>query len=219
MNDTVNWDAVPDSVLLPEGMYRLSVEAIDEVESSNGKKMYKVTFRVVEGMYEGSPFYDNYVVGSDADPMAELQETRDKSIGIRTMKRLFKATQIPLSPRIGECIKTAIDQRFVAVIDLIERPARTLPDGRTFPKGEQNRITRMYPEFPYPKDSAVLASTAPAPAPAAPTLPGVASPKRTLVAAQRGTSAAPAGTVTCPECSEKVARVGFLKHMGEKHPE
>lgn len=205
MDDTINWDAVPETTQLPQGMYRLEIEALDEAESSNGKVMFKVTFRVVEGTHEGAPLYDNYVIGSDDDPQAERQETRDKAIGMRTMKRLFKAAGVPLMPRLSECIKAAIGQHFVGVVDLVKQPARTAPDGRTFAEREVNRIVRMFP----------LDQTPAAPAAPAVTTQAAPAPRSTPRAAAK--PAQPVG-VKCGECGETVARSEILRHMQEKHP-
>src|SRR5438445_5715742 len=112
----VNWDEIPDSTLLPEDLYMLEVDELTDTTSKAGQRMYRGVFTVADGgtpshvPYVGTPLYDYFVVGTEADPRGVNAETQKNSIGLRRMKRLFKATQIPFATSVAEMVELARGQ-------------------------------------------------------------------------------------------------------------
>ena len=72
---------IPDSSVLPDGIFRVCVTKLEDVmtkerEGKKQKAMLKLSGRVVEPTaYAGQPYYDNFVIGTEKDPEAELLDT------------------------------------------------------------------------------------------------------------------------------------------------
>ncbi len=102
MGRNVNWGEVPDSAIVPDGIYLVTIEEVTEGMSGDSegrtpKLMYKAAHRIVEPVqFVNLPVYDNFVIGSDDDPNADDKATWAASIGARRMKRLAKTAQVGL---------------------------------------------------------------------------------------------------------------------------
>lgn len=215
MARTVNWDDIPDSTLLPQDLYEFEVEDLTEETSKKGKLMYRGVFRVVQPTaFAGAPIYDYFAVGTDDDPTAQDELTWKNSIGVRRLKRLFKAAQIPMTPEIDEMVETAKGQHFVGSV------SQEVDDGTRDPKYagvKRNRIDAMYPvgtRLPGAAGSGETTAT-----PAAPPRPAASAAGRGAAPRPAPTRATTAPTVPCPYCGEVMARAAYPAHAKSKHPD
>lgn len=217
MARSIDWDQIPDSTLLPQDLYEFEVEDLTEETSKKGKLMYRGVFRVVQpANFAGAPIYDYFAVGTDDDPTGQDDLTWKNSIGVRRLKRLFKAAQIPMTPEIDEMVETVKGQHFVGSV------SQEVDDGLRDPKYagvKRNRIDAMYPvgtRLPGSADAAPIA----APAAVAPPRPAATAAGRGAAAAKPApTRASAAPTVPCPYCGEVMARAAYPAHAKSKHPD
>ena len=149
MGRQVNWDDVPDvGQLLPKGIYVLSIADIEERSTNinpetgiGGKLMYSPEFRVVEPAdFADSPLYDNFVIGTDDDPEAGMEETWQKSFGSRRFKQLIKMANVPADSDIDNVIASLRDQQVVADVDVEE----DTDEASKYYGRKQNRIRGFY---------------------------------------------------------------------------
>lgn len=239
-------ESIPDSSVVPDGVYLLTIASFEEKQNRKGGLMYAGEFRVVEPQaFAGSPLYENFSIGTEEDQEAEDPETWKASVGARILKRVFKAAGVEASDDIDDMIAAAEQQHVTAIV------ARVVDDGKNDPqyKGrERNRITAWY--APGEREIKVegLAASKPktaglnGPKPAArrtaveeeeeevaapPAKRGPGRPKATEEAGPPAKKVAPAAaaastatekTVTCDICQEKVAVKGFSAHVA-KHEE
>ena len=221
------WQDIPDSAVVPDGVYHLAVEEIEESQSSEqtgGKLMYELEVRVIEPKaFVNLPLYNNFVIGSDDDPNADDPETWKASVGAKNLKRFFSAVQVEFVDDLAPMCVTAKDQEFLGLVTksqetqgqykgrernnfngwfkLGERAVGLLPTDQQ-PAGRR----RGRPAAPL-----VEASVAVPAAPAAPRQPArVASPAPSA-AVSRKPAAAPA-TVPCALCGVAIPREAFLAH-------
>lgn len=104
-------------VVVDDGAYQLDIEEIVEQPSSSGKLMYAGAFRTVDGPGpNGTPLYENYVVGSDDDPQAEDPETWKKSVGAQLLKACLSKAQVPIYDDLDESLLAAKGQQFIAIV-------------------------------------------------------------------------------------------------------
>jgi hypothetical protein len=91
---------IPDSAVLPDGIFRVCVSKLEDVmtkekEGKTQKAMLKLTGKVIEPKaYAGQPYYDNFVIGTEKDPEAELLETWVGGIGGKQFKRFLSKTGV-----------------------------------------------------------------------------------------------------------------------------
>lgn len=188
------WDEIPDvGVLVPQGTYLVDIEDVEKGQSRTySKLMYSPVLRIVEpDSHVDSPLYDNFVIGSEKDPGATLEDTWKASFGARRFKQLAKATQVALEGYV-DASQTPEDQadqtievikgQQVVVSVSIEKQAEKNPDGtpNAFAGKEQNRITGYYPQGMRQPGVAAeqpqAAASRPIPRPAAPTAAKPAAP-------------------------------------------
>ena len=161
MGRTVNWNDVPDvGQLLDQGIYVMSIEDIEEKSSQQTNKlMYSATFRVVEPEeFADMPAYDNFVIGTDDDPEAGMQETWNKSFGSRRFKQLIKMANVPQDNDIDNVIAALRDQQVVVDLQIEED---TDPQSKYHGR-KQNRIRGFYQ---LGTRQPAVGSTKPSPAP------------------------------------------------------
>lgn len=207
----VSFDDVPDGQLLPAGVYLMAVDSIEETSTKEvGKLMYKLMYQVQEPKeYDGVPFPDYYVIGSNEDPKANEPETWKDSIGFKRFKRLARATQVPFTNDMEQLIERLCGQKFIAVIS---QELDQNPRDPKFANSKKNRIKEthqigaMNPRISGGSDAVVAAPTAPlAPAPPAP------KPAAKVTTAS--------STLSCPYCQETMPRAAYGDHRRAKHPE
>lgn len=95
---SVPWGDVPDTNVLPNCIVSATLETLAKGEtkanerSSGGKLKYNLTARITAPKaLKGMNVFENYVIGTDDDPDAEENDTLIQSIGLKRMKRMFKA--------------------------------------------------------------------------------------------------------------------------------
>jgi len=138
---TVNWEDVPDSVLLPHDIYDAVIKSTELKFSKGGdgkvqKLMAVVAFEVTAPeRFEGWVRTNYYVLGTDDDPEAVEEATSKDSGGFRGLKRLAKCANTPLDPEL-EVTLEALPGAQVSLMVTQEKDNQ----GRM-----QNRITTVYP--------------------------------------------------------------------------
>lgn len=209
MGRTWSPEDIPESTLLPDGIYPFDIEGIKEDQTKKGWLMYTATYRVAEGDFVGMPQFDRFTIGTEDDPNADDPETWKRSISARQLKRLFKAAQVPLSSDVDEMCQAAMGQRFLGVI------AQEIDKGERDPKYKgmtRNNFRGYYAVGE--REATNVAKPAPAltrPAPRAAAAPAVPAAKPTTATKREP-------TVPCGECGEVVPRRLYMQHVNEKHP-
>lgn len=240
MGKAVNWDAVPDSNVVPDGTYLVSIAEINEQQSKSGKLMYNARLEIVEPEdFAGMGVFEYFVIGSDEDPDGDQEATWIKSIGARRIKNLFKAAQVPMDSDMDNIIAAALQAQLVISV------SQNIETEGDYKGRVSNRIGAFYPlgsrevgvaqgEAPaqkkplqaVPKAAAPAAAAAPKPAPkpaAAPAAkapaapapkpnipPGVQAPKPAPAAATKPAAQKP---VHCTICDADVPRSEFADHV------
>lgn len=91
---------IPDSAVLPDGIFRVCVLKLEDVMTKEAagktqKAMFKLTGKVIEPKaYAGKPYYDNFVLGTEVDPDCELLETWVGGMGGQQFKRFVGKTGV-----------------------------------------------------------------------------------------------------------------------------
>lgn len=124
MSRTIPVGAIPDTNVLPDGLFRLRVRKCEETttkeaEGKSQKLMYRLQTEVVEpASYKGMLYTDNLVVGSEADPDAQELVTWQTSIGGKNIKKIIKATGIPVGDEIDADLfcQLVVKAEFIATI-------------------------------------------------------------------------------------------------------
>ena len=119
------FDEIPDSGVLPDGVFQARGESLEMVPTSTGKKMYSMR-AVVElpEDYAGMNFFENFVIGIEGDEMAENVSTWKKSIGARRLKGLLKSANVP-----GTSSESQITAGFPGVMFLVQASQFTEKEG------------------------------------------------------------------------------------------
>lgn len=239
MGRSVNFDAVPDTNVVPDGVYRVSIAEFEEKTSKNGKLMYNARLEIIEPQeFEGMGIFEMFVIGSDDDLDAQDDATWVKSFGARRMKNMLKAAGVPLDNDMDTVSAAAIQQELVVAVsqkvetegDYAGRVRNNI--GGFFPLG-QKEVGLNAGNVPTPKAMPKVAPapaqrTAPASAIAgrpigtAHTAPAPAQPVRAAqpAPAARPTPAAPRAAVPkaspqvkCTICDSMVERATFADHV------
>lgn len=240
MGRAVNFDAVPDSNVVPEGLYQTQIESFEEKSSKSGKLMYLLTFEIMEpAEYAGQKLFEYFVIGSDEDPDGAEEATWNKAVGAQRMKQVLKKSQVPMDTDMDNIAAAAVQsQQVINVIQQVDEEGEY--------KGTiRNRIRGFYglgekevgvtaAEAPKPKaplasvpKAAAPAAAKPAPKAAAPAAAKPAAPRPNLPPGTqtppRPAAAAPAAKpksaeVKCSICETMVPRAEFSAHV-EAHAE
>jgi ribosomal protein L44E len=143
----VPWNEVPDDNKLPNCIVLASLEALEKREtkpnenSAGGKLMFVLTARIKQPKpLKGLQVSDNYVVGTDDDPEAEELDTLKASIGLKRMKRLWKASGADLDSNATpmKLFKTVKGK------DVVFEVTRTKQEKGRFAGTYNNNIVAMY---------------------------------------------------------------------------
>ena len=225
-NIPVNLNDVPDSTLLPVGMYLMTVDTIEETTTNPDKGiarlMYKTVFKVVEPtQFAGVPLFEYFVIGNNDDPDAKDASTWMNSIGAKRLKRLAKSTMVPVTNDADGMIGAITGQRFVASI------GQKIDDGVRDPKyagTRRNTIESMYAVGTQAVGITGSSDLALDEAPAIPATLKTSAAEQTAVAptaapAKPATKAAASPTVPCPYCGTTVTRADYMTHIRATHPE
>lgn len=94
----VPYEDISDSGVQPDGAYQLRGVSMEPATTSTGKKMFRCVAQVeLPEAQAGQQVYENFVIGNDNDPAAQLKETWTASVGARRWKGLLKAAAVPAS--------------------------------------------------------------------------------------------------------------------------
>lgn len=194
MGRSVNFDAVPDTNVVPDGVYRVSIAEFEEKTSKNGKLMYNARLEIIEPQeFEGMGIFEMFVIGSDDDLDAQDDTTWVKSFGARRMKNMLKAAGVPLDNDMDTVSAAAIQQELVVAVsqkvetegDYAGRVRNNI--GGFFPLGQKEvGLNGQGVASPAPK-----AMPKAAPAPAARTAPAPAIAGRPIGTAHAAPTAQP----------------------------
>ena len=224
MGRQVSWSEIPDSQLVPEGVYLVALESLPESQSKSNKLMYPAQFTILEPAgFAGLPLYENLTIDPD---------TWRSAVSVRIMKRMFRAIGVELVDDLDETIAAALGQQLIAQVSITVDSGK---GGEQYKGRQRNSITAFYAvgeqeiggngAAPAP---AKAPARAPAPAPRAATPPAraAAPAARTATAAPLARAAAPATkpapakekTLRCTVCDQDVPKSEFASHV-EGHEE
>ena len=206
---------------LPPGNYIFRIESLDDSEpTSTGKYMLKATLRVSEPTdHAESPFYENFVIGTDADMEADDPNSW-KGIAARRYKDMLAKAGVAWSGNIDEMNTTAAGQ-------LVGGSIRNEVQGPTNRDGSPNRyagnVQARIGGFFRVGEKAVgesgngaapAAAAKPAPVATLKTTPGqpAARPAPAQAAKPQPVPAA-AQPIKCGVCDQMVPKAEFAKHV------
>lgn len=133
------WAEIPDSNIVPDGVYQCQGVLLEETLSSGGKLMYKAQMTVQEPIdYKGITFFEYFVIGSDGDLLAADPNTYKMSIGARRMKSLFKAAQLPQVQDIDQIAASFGGSVFLSLVTM------TIEKGGDYAGTPRNRLNAFY---------------------------------------------------------------------------
>ena len=202
---------IPDTgSFFPDAAYELEIEELAEELSSTNKAMTVGVLRSVGPELVGVPHFENFVLGSDADPNADDPNTLVASPGARALVRLLKKAGVELSNDLDDDCARSIGQHVIGVFTSYMEPNEKKGVPNQYAGQMRNRVQFFAlgerelgaTEAPAPaapaRRAAPVAARAAAPAPApvrgrpaapAPARPAAPAPAR---AAAPGRAAAPA---------------------------
>jgi hypothetical protein len=200
MGRLIPFHAIPDSSILPEGVFRMVVTKAEEAETQESHKlMFRFTSKVVEpAAYKGATFYDNFVIGTDDDPDAEQLETWQTSIGGRTFKQFVSSLGLALGDEEDSeaLLAQMLNQQYLATI------VQKVDDGSRDPrfKGRVRNVATRYWKLGEREPEVANGSAA---------SPKKAAEKKVATPAKP----APSDEVTCTSCRKRVPRKDLRAHV------
>lgn len=207
MGKMIPFGAIPASSTLPDGIFQFRVVELKATQSSDKdgrtpKKMFKLTAEVVEpATLKGQRHYENFVIGTDDDPDADLLETWTASIGGKNFKRFSGKLAVPVGDEEDEdaFCELVKDQEFLATI------VTEIDDGKKDAKYKGNVRNKV---------SAYWAVGEKTPALTDGSTKSTAKPKTTAAAGNAKANGS-AALLACnfPECGEKLPKGDMPKHV------
>ena len=100
MSKQVPWDVIPENsgIVLPEQLYKLEIDQMEETSTSTGKYMIKGTFKVLEPeAQKGLLYFENFVIGQDGDLNADDPKTWANAVGAKIWKQVIDKAGVPKS--------------------------------------------------------------------------------------------------------------------------
>ena len=213
---------IPDSAVLPDGIFRVGIGELKEVmtkqaEGKTQKLMLKLNGKVVEPKaYAGQPYYDNFVIGTNDDPEAELLETWVGSIGGKQLKRFLGKTGVAFGDEEDfDGIAAAVKDVEVLATVVCKIQDKKNKDGTDNKYGgsPQNNTTGYWA---IGEKEAGLNDGATSPVAALKGKVGGGTKVGSGTKAVAATKAAPTTHVSCSACNERVPRTGLKAHV-DKH--
>ena len=212
------WDDIPDSNVFPTGNYHVTGVKLEEVLSSGGKLMYNCDVQIMEhpatAPFTNMHFFENFVIGSDEDLLAEVAGTWVQSVGARRMKQMLGKAQIAEKADMDKITAGFTGCQFVIGLQEYKEPAKTR-DGQDNPYAGQprNKSTGFYKigekEPKIDAKPGVAPAAAPVAAPMAPPTLAQAAPVTPAVPAAPA-PAAPAVTSPAPTAPVVTSFIGGL---------
>lgn len=232
------WEEIPDSNIVPDGVYSCQGALLEETRSQAGKLMYKSQMTVQEPIdYKGITFFEYFVIGSDEDLEALQPITWKTSIGARRMKSLFKAAQLPQVQDIDQLVASFAGSIFLSLVTMqIEKEGDYkgtprnrlnafykvgersvgLEQGSKGPAAAAAGAVPAAPVAPAPAVPTPVAPVAPTP-PLAPAVPAAPAPPATPAAPATPVAAPAVGgaVLKCTICNSDVPVAEFKAHVDE----
>lgn len=213
MSRVIPFGSIPDSNILPDNIYRLKIDKLEEVMSKEGdgktsKLMYKLTNKVVEpASHKGLFFTEFFVIGTEDDPEAEELNTWQTSIGGRALKRLSAKLGVPTGDEEDS-------DAFLAAVKGVEYLAtiitKTEPDTKKTPEGVEvdnpykgrvnNRVTAYWALGEREPGSLTEGN-------------GKHAPRTTKAAKPAAAPATTSDDVSCSACKKRVPRKDLKAHV------
>jgi hypothetical protein len=235
MGRQMPWDEIPDSNVFPTGSYQVIGVKLEEVFSNNGKLMYAMDVAVVEHPrttpYTNMHYFENFVIGSDDDPEANVSGTWVQSVGAKRMKQMLNAAQIAEKADMDKICAGFTGTQFVlGLLAYKEKEKNRDGSPNEYAGIERNRSTGFYkigakgPGIDETKPTGGVAAVAqqPPPAPAAvaaaapaqaPPTPGPA-PATAAAAPNPAPQPAQGGQMfQCNQCGQQVPAAEFAGHL------
>jgi hypothetical protein len=144
---------IPKTSILPEGIARVRVKKMEATTTKGSddkpkKLMYKLVGEVVEPeSHAGLGYFNQFVIGSDDDPMADELATWQKSYGSRDLRSLSEACNVGFGDEEN-------DETFCATLvgaEFLAKIVQKIDDGKKNPdyKGNVRNETKGF--FPIGK--------------------------------------------------------------------
>ena len=142
MSKQVPWDVIPENsgIVLPEQLYKLEIDQMEETATSTGKYMIKGTFKVLEPeAQKGLLYFENFVSGQDGDLNADDPKTWANAVGAKIWKQVIDKAGVPKSGGVDLVCSQAKGQQVLAEIGVeVEQK-----EGK-YKGTERNRARRWY---------------------------------------------------------------------------
>ena len=209
MSRVIPFGSIPDSNILPDNIYRLKIDKLEEVmskerEGKTSKLMYKLTSKVVEPVsHKGLFFSEFFVIGTEEDPEAEELATWQTSIGGRALKRLTAKLGIPTGDEEdSDAFLNAVKGvEFLATIITKTEPAEKNGQPNPYAGRVNNNVTAYWALGE--KEPGTLTEGN-----------GHTKPKTTPKAKPQQAAPAPADdSISCSQCKKRVPRKDLRAHV------
>ncbi len=240
MGRQMPWDDIPDSNVFATGDYHMQGVKMEETHSqSTGKLMYAIDVQVMEhpntAAYTNMHFFENFVIGTDDDPDAQVSGTWVQSVGAKRLKQLINAANIQERADMDKICAAFAGCQLVIGLQAYKEP-ETNRDGspNAYAGQERNKSVGFYKlgsrepkvELKLVKGPAGQVAAPPAtPAPPAQAPPVAAAPPAPPQAAappappaQAPPTAAPAAggqVLTCQLCQAQVPAMEYAAHFSQ----
>ncbi len=213
------WDEIPDTNVVPGGLYPLVAVSMEEIYSKeHSKLMYKVCVQIMDDAgvqdFSGMLLWEQFTIGSEEDPNATELNTWKKSFGAKMLKQMIAASQIAERADMDKICLNFKDHQLIANISYSvdndpESEYRGQPQNRMrgFYKMGEREVgidPKSYAEYKGGGAAGVSAPTVAAPPPPAapvpvgPAVPVVATPVAQVVPVQPMAPVAPPVQTTIP---------------------
>jgi len=121
MGRRMPFEEIPDSNVVPGGIYPLKALKLEETESQTGKLMYKLSVQIMDdpkvGDYSGMVLFEQFTIGNDDDLKAEQVDTWKRSFGAKMLKQLIAASQIAERNDLDKICANFADHQFLGNIN------------------------------------------------------------------------------------------------------
>lgn len=195
MGRQMPWDDIPDSNVFPTGTYHVTGVKLEERESSTGKLMYAADVQVMEhpntAMFTNMHHFENFVIGTDDDPGAEVQGTWTQSFGAKRLKQMLKAAQVAEHADMDKICMSFPNTQFLLGLRWFREPPEKNGQPNQYAGQERNDVTGFdkigakEPKIEQQPGKATARPAAQAAAPPAQAPPAVAPQQQAFVPPQQ----------------------------------
>jgi len=137
------WKDIPDTNLVPEMVYAVTVKEMTEGKSkpsntTQAKLMFTLQLKIDEPKaHKGLILWDRFTVGTEDDPEAKDPETWKTSFAARRLKQAVKALKVTLGNDMEDTMDAAQGQQCWVVVN-VDPPREDPKTGKKY--GESNSI-------------------------------------------------------------------------------